>query len=137
MRDTRRRVWQSAFEQRYSSFAELNVSLAHPEYPGVSIQEAREHEHPQLMPMPTAFNGCIELPARVSSTSLVCVTRIRYSVPCALAGHRVSVPRYPDSIAVVADQQIVAEYPQASDRDHVVYDEHHYVPLIARKPRAA
>jgi hypothetical protein len=102
----------------------------------MSIQEAWEHEQPQLMPMPTPFDGYVELPARVSSTSLVCVARNRYSVPCALAGHRVSVRLYPERIAIVADQQIVAEHPRASDRDHVVYDWQHYLPLIERKPGA-
>lgn len=146
VQDTRRRIWQSASEQRFASFAELNVWLAtqcvaareapHPEYPGMSIQEAWEHEQPQLMPMPTPFDGYIELPARVSSTSLVCVARNRYSVPCTLAGHRVSVRLYPERVCIVADQQIVAEHPRASDRDHVVYDWQHYLPLIERKPGA-
>jgi transposase len=146
VQDTRRRIWQSASEHRFASFAELNVWLAtqcvaareapHPEYPGMSIQEAWEHEQPQLMPMPTPFDGYVELPARVSSTSLVCVARNRYSVPCALAGHRVSVRLYPERVCIVADQQIVAEHPRASDRDHVVYDWQHYLPLIERKPGA-
>jgi transposase len=106
VQDTLRRIWQSASEHRFASFAELNVWLAtqcvaardapHPEYPDMSIREAWEHEQPQLMPMPTAFDGYVELPARVSSTSLVCVERNRYSVPCALAGHRVSVRLYPE-----------------------------------------
>lgn len=146
VQDTRRRIWQSASEHRFASFGELNVWLAtqcvaaraaaHPEYPGMSIQEAWEHEQPHLMPMPTPFDGYVELSARVSSTSLVTVARNRYSVPCAWAGHRVSVRLYPERIAVVADQQIVAEHPRASDRDHVVYDWQHYLPLIERKPGA-
>lgn len=146
VQDTRRRIWQSAADQRFASFAELNVWLAtqciearkapHPEFPGMSIQEAWEHEQPQLMPVPTPFDGYVELPARVSSTSLVSVARNRYSVPCALAGHRVSVRLYPERIVIVADQAVVAEHVRASDRDHVVYDWQHYLPLIERKPGA-
>ena len=49
----------------------------------MNIQEAWEHERTQLMPMPTRFDGYVEVPARVSSTSLVSVARYRYSVPCA------------------------------------------------------
>jgi hypothetical protein len=75
-------------------------------------------------------------PARVSSTCLVTAARNRYSVPCAYAGHRVSVRLYPERVVVVADQEIVAEHPRATDRDHVVYDWQHYVPLIERKPGA-
>ena len=146
VQDTRRRIWQSAADQRFASFAELNVWLAtqciearkapHPEFPGMSIQEAWEHEQAQLMPVPTPFDGYVELPARVSSTSLVSVARNRYSVPCALAGHRVSVRLYPERIVIVADQAVVAEHVRASDRDHVVYDWQHYLPLIERKPGA-
>jgi hypothetical protein len=43
---------------------------------------------------------------------------------------------YPERVVIVADQQIVAEHVRASDRDHVVYDWQHYVPLIERKPGA-
>jgi len=38
------------------------------------------------LPMPAPFDGYVELPARVSSTSLVSAARNRYSVPCAYAG---------------------------------------------------
>ncbi len=146
VQDARRRIWQDAQQQRFGSFAELNAWLAaqcleawsapHPDHPGMSIREAWEHEQPELMPMPTPFDGYVELPARVSSTSLVSVVRNRYSVPCALAGHRVSVRLYPERVVIVADQGVVAEHPRAMDRDHVVYDWQHYLPLIERKPGA-
>ena len=146
VQDTRRRIWQLAADQRFASFGELNVWLAtqciegrkapHPEFSGMSIQEAWEHEQAQLMPVPTPFDGYVESPARVSSTSLVSIARSRYSVPCALAGHRVSVRLYPERVVIVADQQIVADHVRASDRDRVIYDWLHYVPLIERKPGA-
>lgn len=146
VQDARRRIWQDALEQRFGSFAELNVWLAtqcvearkaaHPEFSGMSIQDAWEREQPHLMPMPTPFDGYVEVPARVSSTSLVSVARNRYSVPCHLAGHRVSVRLYPDRVAIVADQSVVAEHVRVVDRDHVVFDWRHYLPLIERKPGA-
>lgn len=89
------------------------------------------------MPLPTPFDGYVESQARVSSTCLVTIARNRYSVPCALAGHRVSLRLYPERVVVVvADQQVVAEHPRATDRDHVVYNWQHYIPLIQRKPGA-
>jgi transposase len=146
VQDSRRRIWQAALDQRFASFAELNAFLAeqclaaraaaHPEFPGMTIGEALEHEQPQLMPMPTAFDGYVELPVRVSSTSLVSVARNRYSVPCAFAGHRVSVRLYPERLIVVADQTVIAEHARMLDRDRVVYDWQHYVPLVERKPGA-
>ena len=146
VQDTRRRIWQDAQQQRFGSFAELNAWLAtqclaaweapHPELTGLTIRDAWLQERPQLMPMPTPFDGYVELPARVSSTSLVSVARNRYSVPCAWAGHRVSVRLYPERVVIVADQGVVATHPRAVERDHVVYDWQHYVPLVARKPGA-
>ena len=144
--DTRRRIWQDALEQRFASFAELNAWLAvqcraawqapHPEYPDMSIAEAHEYEQPELMPMPSPFDGYVELSARVSSTCLVTVNRNRYSVPCDLAGHRVSVHLYPERVVIVAEELVVAEHVRALDRDNTIYDWRHYVPLIERKPGA-
>ena len=46
------------------------------------------------MPMHNGFDGYIERSAKVSSTCLVTVARNRYSVPCELAGQRVSNESY-------------------------------------------
>ena len=144
--DGRRRIWQRAQEKRWGSFAELNVWLAtqctrgwsapHPDCRDMSIAEARALELPELMPVPSAFDGYVEADARVSSTCLVTVARNRYSVPCALAGHRVAVHLYPERVTVVSGQKVVAEHVRIIDRDRVVYDWRHYVPLIERKPGA-
>jgi transposase len=146
VQDARRRIWHDAQHERFGSFPELNAWLAtqclagwdapHPELAGVTIRDAWTQERPELMPMPTPFDGYVELPARVSSTSLVSVARNRYSVPCAFAGHRVSVRLYPERVVIVADQGVVVEHPRAVDRDHVVYDWQHYLPLVERKPGA-
>ena len=146
VQDARRRIWQDALQERFGSFAELNAWLAtqclaawdapHPDLPGVTIRDAWTQERAHLMPMPTPFDGYVEVPARVSSTSLVSVARNRYSVPCAWAGHRVSVRLYPDRVVIVAEPGVVAEHARAVDRDHVVYDWQHYLPLVERKPGA-
>jgi hypothetical protein len=67
VQDTRRRIWQEAQRQRFGSFAELNAWLAtqciegrraaHPDFPGMSIEEAWDHEQGALMPMPALFDG--------------------------------------------------------------------------------
>jgi len=146
VQDARRRIWQDAQQARFATFAELNAWLAtqcvaawdapHPELPGTTIRAAWTQERGQLMPMPTPFDGYVEVPARVSSTSLVSVARNRYSVPCTWAGHRVSVRLYPDRVVIVADADVVAEHARAVDRDHVVYNWQHYLPLVQRKPGA-
>ena len=145
VQDARRRIWQEAAQARFGS-----SPAQCPGWPrsawrrGTRRIRARRPEHPrrvdqecaQLMPMPTPFDGYVELPARVSTTSLVSAARNRYSVPCAFAGQRVSVRLYPERVVVVADQQVIAEHPRAVDRDHVVYDWQHYLPLVERKPGA-
>lgn len=73
------------------------------------------------MPMPTPFDGYVEVPARVSSTSLVSVARNRHSVPCAWAGHSVSVRLYHKRVVIVAEQSVIAEHVRTVDRDHAVH----------------
>jgi hypothetical protein len=147
VQDSRRRIWQEAGQQRFGSFAELNVwllarcrqlwsELKHPEYGDLTVAEMLEHEHPSLMPMPAAFDGYVETPARVSSTCLVNVARNRYSVPCELAGHMVSVRLYPERVEVVAHDAVAARHVRLFDRGQTRYDWQHYIPLIGRKPGA-
>jgi len=89
-----------------------------------------------LMPMPTPFDGYVEVLARVSSTCLVSVQRNRYSVPCHWANHKVAIHLYPNRVEVSAENASVACHVRLLDRDQVSYDWQHYIPLIERKPGA-
>ena len=147
VQDSRRRIWIDAAKLRFGSFVELNAWLGdrcralweevrHPEHEQFSVAEMLEHERPHLMPMPEPFDGYVENPARVSSTCLVTVARNRYSVPCELAGQRLSTRLYPGKIVVVADDKMVASHERLSDRGQTKYDWQHYLALIERKPGA-
>ena len=147
VQDSRQRIWHDARAQRFGSFTELNVwlearcralwgELAHTEYRGLSVAEVFEQEQPYLMPMVSPFDGYVEVLARVSTTCLVSVQRNRYSVPCRLAGHIVSVRIYPERIAVFTDTEQVANHLRCFERDQTIYDWQHYLPLIERKPGA-
>ena len=147
VQDSRRRIWIDAGKRRFGSFAELNAWLAtrcralwdevrHPEHGQFSVAEMLEHERTQLMPMPVAFDGYVEKPARVSSTCLVAVARNRYSVPCEFAGHMVSARLYPSEVVVVAADAIVARHERLNSEGQTRYDWQHYIPLIQRKPGA-
>ena len=147
VQDSRRRIWLEAQQRQFSSFAELNAwlgarcrslwnELAHPEYKGLTVAEMLEQERAELMPVPTAFDGYVEKPVRVSSTCLVSVQRNRYSVPCELAGQWVSSRVYPDRVEVVAGEVRVAAHDRLPDQGQIGYDWQHYIPLIARKPGA-
>jgi hypothetical protein len=95
-----------------------------------------EQERLEMMPMPTAFDGYVEKPARVSSTCLVSVARNRYSVPCELAGQRVSTRLYPNRVDIADAEQVVASHERLADRGHIRYDWQHYIALVQRKPGA-
>ncbi len=147
VQDSRRRIWIDAARQRFGSFVELNAWLGtrcralweeirHPEHRQFSVAEMLEHERTELMPMPVAFDGYVEKPARVSSTCLVAVARNRYSVPCELVGQMVSTRLYPGSVAVVAHDAVVARHERLSADGQTRYDWQHYIPLLQRKPGA-
>jgi transposase len=147
VQDSRRRIWIDAQSRKWSSFEELNAWLGercralwseirHPEYKQFSVMEMLEQERAELMPMPTAFDGYVERSAQVSSTCLVAVARNRYSVPCELAGQRVSTRLYPNRVEIASDEAIVASHARVADRGHICYDWQHYIALIQRKPGA-
>lgn len=147
VQDSRRRIWLEAQNRQFGSFAELNAwlgercrslwsELRHPEHSEFSVADMLEQERAEMMPMPTPFDGYVENPARVSSTCLVRVARNRYSVPCELAGRRVSIRLYPDRVIVVGIDAIVASHDRLTERDRIHYDWQHYIPLIERKPGA-
>jgi transposase len=147
VQDSRRRIWIEAQTRKWSSFEELNVWLAtrcralwseirHPEYRQFSVLEMLEQERTELMPMPTAFDGYVERSAKVSSTCLVAVSRNRYSVPCELAGQRVSTRLYPNRIEIASDEAIVAGHVRMANEGHICYDWQHYIALVQRKPGA-
>jgi len=147
VQDSRRRIWVEAKTRKFGSFDELNAWLAvrcralwteirHPEYKQFSVAEMLEQEQLHMMPMPTAFDGYVEKESKVSSTCLVAVARNRYSVPCELAGQRVSTRLYPTRIKVVAGDAVVASHERLSDSGHTCFDWQHYIDLVQRKPGA-
>ena len=147
VQDSRRRIWLEAQNQRFGSFAELNVwlgercralwgELHHPEYKELSVAEMLEQERSHMMPMTAPFDGYIEHSARVTSTCLINVQRNHYSVPCELAGKMISVRLYPQQIIAVFGDAVVACHERLTERGHVRYDWQHYITLIERKPGA-
>ena len=147
VQDSRRRIWLDAQKIQWGSFTELNAwlgercralwsELRHPEFKEFSVLEMLEQERLELMPMPSAFDGYVEKPARVSSTCLVSVARNRYSVPCELALQRVSTRLYPNRVDIADAETVVASHERLSDRGHIRYDWQHYIALVQRKPGA-
>ena len=128
--DSRRRIWIDAKTQTFGSFVELNAwldarcrtlwsEIAHPDYTGVTLAEALEQEQIYLMPMPTPFDGYVEVVARVSSTCLVTVERNQYSVPCHLANSKAAIHLYADRVDVCTEKAIIARHQRLLGRDQV------------------
>ena len=147
VQDSRRRIWVEAKTHKFGSFEDLNAWLGvrcralwaeirHPEYKQFSVAEMLEQEQLHMMPMPSAFDGYVEKESKVSSTCLVSVARNRYSVPCELAGQRVSTRLYPTRVKVVSGDAVVASHERLSDSGHTCYDWQHYIDLLQRKPGA-
>ena len=146
VQDSRRRIWQDAWQVRFGSFAELNVwllarcrsiwqELKHPEY-DLTLAEMLEQEQPHLMPMIVPFDGYVETVGKVSSTCLVSYDRCRYSAPCELVGQMVGIRIYPERIDLIAHDAVVASHVRSFGRNEARYDWQHYIPLIQRKPGA-
>ena len=147
VQDSRRRIWQDAAQERFGSFAELNVwldsrcrslwaELPYPDVDHLSIADALSFERDALMPMVPAFDGYVEAIATVSSTCLVSIERNKYSVPSAFANQKLSVRLYPDRIEAHDEHGAVARHARSFDRSEVRYDWRHYISLVEMKPGA-
>ena len=118
----------------------LWAETMHRELPG-TIADVWEAEKPMLMSLPPAFDGFVEHSKRVSPTCLVTFERNRYSVPASFANCRVSLHVYPERLVIVAEGQTVCTHARIIERSHhkpgrVIYDWHHYLAVIQRKPGA-
>ena len=147
VQDRRRNIWREAGEKRWSSLAELNdwlaqacvrswQELAHPEWPELSVADVWQDERTRLMARPKPFDGYVEQPVRVTSTSLIHFQRNRYSVPCEWVNAVVSLRAYPDTLRIVGPHGQMVDLPRSFERDQTFYDWQHYIGLVERKPGA-
>ena len=118
----------------------LWAETAHGSLPG-SIADAWEAEKSTLMPLPTAFDGFVELSKRVSPTCLITFDRNRYSVPASFANRPVSLHIYPERLVIVAEGTVICTHERIIERSHrqpgrVIYDWRHCLAVVQRKPRA-
>ena len=149
VRDARHRLWQPV--PAFATLGELNDwlqkrcialwgEIAHGKLPG-TVADAWAQERPSLMAMPRPFDGFVEHTKRVSPTCLVHFERNRYSVPAPYANRPVSLRVYAERLVIAAEGQIVCEHKRIIDRRHdtpsrTVYDWHHYLAVLQRKPGA-
>ena len=90
-----------------------------------------------LLPLPpVAYDACDKQAGRVSSLSLVRYRTNDYSVPVAYGYRDVLVRGYVDQVVISCGTEVIASHPRSSDRDDIVYDPIHYLPLLERKSGA-
>ena len=89
------------------------------------------------MPMPTPFDGYVEIFTRASSTCLVTADRNQYSVPCQHANQQVSVRQHAWRVEAYAnDAQVAVRDRLPFEKGKVRYEWQHYLTLLERKPGA-
>ncbi len=82
---------------------------------------------------PAPFDACEQATGQVSSQSLVRYQTNDYSVPVAYGHRDVWVRGYVDQVVIGCGGQIIARHPRCYDREDMVFDPVHYLPLIEQK----
>jgi len=108
----------------------------HPEFKDGTVLDYFVREKEQLLAVSSPFEGYKELPARVTTTSLVAYDRNRYSVNAAAAGKTAMIRAYADRIVIVHDGEVIGEHQRQFGRDKVMYDAWHYLEVLKHKPGA-
>jgi transposase len=79
------------------------------------------------------FDACDQATGRVSSQALVRYKTNDYSVPVAYGHRDVWVRGYVDAVVIGCGGEIVARHPRCYDREDMIFDPVHYLPLIEKK----
>ncbi len=99
-----------------------------------SIGERLKRDREALMTLPPApFDACDKQGTRVSSQSLVRYRSNDYSVPVAYGHQEVWVRGYVHEVVIGCGAEIIARHPRSYDREDMVFDPIHYLPLLEKK----
>ena len=79
------------------------------------------------------FDACDQATGRVSSQALVRYKTNDYSVPVAYGHRDVWIRGYVDAVVIGCGGEIVARHPRCYDREDMVFDPVHYLPLLEKK----
>lgn len=102
------------------------------------LRERWVKEQAGLLPLPSQpFRCALTRLVPVSRLSLVSFDRNRYSVPCHYVGRNLLLGAFTDRIEVWDCKERVAVHQRCYQRGELVLELEHYLPALARKPRAA
>jgi transposase len=99
-----------------------------------TIAERLERDRTALLSLPsTPYDACDRCPSRVTSLSLVRYKANDYSVPVAYGHREVLIRGYVERVVISCGAEIIACHPRSYEREDLVFDPLHYLPLIERK----
>jgi len=102
-----------------------------------TIGERLQRDLAAMRPLPAApFEACDQAGGRVSSQSLVRYDTNDYSVPVAYGHQDVWIRGYVDQVVIGCRGEVIARHPRCYDREDMIFDPVHYLPLIERKINA-
>ena len=84
-------------------------------------------------PLPAPFDACDKQGTRVNSLSLVRYRTNDYSVPVAYGHQDVWIRGYVHEVVIGCGAGIIARHPRSYDREDMVFDPIHYLPLLEHK----
>jgi transposase len=82
---------------------------------------------------PVPYEPCDRRPGRVSSLSLARYRSNDYSVPVAYGHREVLIRGYVDQVVISCGTQVIARHRRSYEREDLIFDPLHYLPLIERK----
>ncbi len=99
-----------------------------------SIDERFVRDQEALMALPsTTFEACEKVPTQVNSLSLVRYRNNDYSVPVAYGYQKVWLRGYVDEVVIGCGGDVIARHPRSYEREDLVFDPLHYLPLLEQK----
>ena len=104
---------------------------------GETIGQRLDRDLEAMADLPAApFDACDQTSGRVSSQALVRYKTNDYSVPVAYGHRDVWLRGYVDQVVIGCGGEIIARHPRSYDREDMVFDPIHYLPLLEKKINA-
>ncbi len=101
---------------------------------GDSIGQRLARDLDAMMDLPACpFDACDQAAGQVNSQSLVRYKTNDYSVPVAYGHRDVWLRGYVDQVVIGCGGDVIARHPRCWDREDMVFDPVHYLPLLEQK----
>lgn len=102
-----------------------------------TVGERLQRDLAAMRSLPAApFEACAQATGRVNSQALVRYETNDYSVPVAYGHQDVWIRAYVDQVVIGCRGEVIARHRRCYDREDMVFDPVHYLPLIERKINA-